>query len=197
MKWLQIIRDFFGKDIWLVNADELPWGKRILVNMAKVVILTVKSFLSKKLIRTAAALTYSTLLAIVPMAAVIFAVARGFGYNKYIEEWFRDALASQPQVADAILGFVNSYLVHARSGIILGVGLVFMLWTVVMLTSNIELAFNDIWLVKKTRSWSRTIIDYTAVFFLLPVVILVTSGVSIVFATISDGLKKCFLWRLL
>ena len=193
MKWLQIIRDFFGKDIWLVNADELPCGKRILVNMAKVVILTVKSFLSKKLIRTAAALTYSTLLAIVPMAAVIFAVARGFGYNKYIEEWFRDALASQPQVADAILGFVNSYLVHARSGIILGVGLVFMLWTVVMLTSNIELAFNDIWLVKKTRSWSRTIIDYTAVFFLLPVVILVTSGVSIVFATISDGLKEVLL----
>ena len=106
----------------------------------------------------AAALTYSTLLAIVPIAAVIFAVARGFGFSIYIEEWFRDALESQPQVAESIIGFVNSYLVHAQSGIILGVGLVFMLWTVIMLTTNIEEAFNDIWKVGKTRSWSHAII---------------------------------------
>ena len=193
MGWFKRLSDFFGKDLWRINADELPWWKRALVNMAKVIILTTKAFIAKKHIRTAAALTYSTLLAIVPIAAVIFAVARGFDYNKYIEEWFKDALASQPQVADAIIGFVNSYLVHARSGIILGVGLIFMLWTVIMLTSNIEQAFNDIWLVKKTRSWTRTIIDYTAVFFLLPVVILITSGVSIFFATISDRLKEVLL----
>lgn len=193
MGFFKKISDFFGKDLWQINTDELPWWKRALVNAAKVIILTTKAFIAKKHIRTAAALTYSTLLAIVPIAAVIFAVARGFDYSKYIEEWFKDALASQPQVADAIIGFVNSYLVHARSGIILGVGLIFMLWTVIMLTSNIEEAFNDIWLVKKTRPWSRTIIDYTAVFFLLPVVILVTSGVSIVFATISDRLKEVLL----
>ena len=153
MGFFKKISDFFGKDLWQINTDELPWWKRALVNAAKVIILTTKAFIAKKHIRTAAALTYSTLLAIVPIAAVIFAVARGFDYSKYIEEWFKDALASQPQVADAIIGFVNSYLVHARSGIILGVGLIFMLWTVIMLTSNIEEAFNDIWLVKKTRPW--------------------------------------------
>lgn len=190
MEWFgQIIR-FFQKDLWHINADTLPWWKRTLVTMTKAVILTAKAFLSNKLFRLASALTYSTLLAIVPIAAVVFAVARGFGFSIYIEEWFKDALESQPQVAEAIIGFVNSYLVHARSGIILGVGLIFMLWTVIMLTTNIEESFNDIWRVEKTRTWGRTIINYTAVFFLLPIIIIVTSGVSVVFATISDGLKE-------
>lgn len=190
MEWLNNIISFLKKDMWLLDDEKLPWWKNALIKTAKVVILTAKAFISNNLFRMAAALTYSTLLAIVPIAAVIFAVARGFGFSIYIEEWFRDALESQPQVAESIIGFVNSYLVHAQSGIILGVGLVFMLWTVIMLTTNIEEAFNDIWKVGKTRSWSHAIINYTAVFFLLPIVIIVTSGVSVVFATISDGLKE-------
>lgn len=190
MQWIDKTIAFFQKDLWHIDTDKLTWGKRAGVNTIKVVVLTVRAFFANNLFRMAAALTYSTLLAIVPIAAVIFAVARGFGFSIYIEKWFRDALESQPQVAEAIIGFVNSYLVHAQSGIILGVGLVFMLWTVVMLTSNIEESFNDIWKVDKTRAWGRAVVNYTAVFFLLPVVIIVTSGVSVVFATISDGLKE-------
>lgn len=190
MEWLNKTVSFFKKDLWLNRGERMPWWKRALMNMLKVVILTVKAFFSNRLFRMAAALTYSTLLAIVPIAAVVFAVARGFNFSIYIEEWFRDALASQPQVADAIIGFVNSYLVHAQSGIILGVGLVFMLVTVILLTTTIEESFNDIWHVDKPRTWGRTIINSTAVFFLLPIVIIVTSGVSVVFATISDHLRE-------
>ena len=73
-------------------------------------------FTTKRVINAASTLTYSTLLAIVPVVAVIFAIARGFGYNRYIETWFRSTLDSQPQVAEVIIGFVNSYLVHTKSG---------------------------------------------------------------------------------
>ena len=82
--------------------------------------LTIRFFTAKRVMTQASALTYSSLLAIVPILAVIFAIARGFGYNKYIEIWFRDALSSQPQVADVLAGFVNSYLIHTQSGIFLG-----------------------------------------------------------------------------
>ena len=70
--------------------------------------LTIRFFTEKRVMTQASALTYSTLLAIVPILSVVFAIARGFGYNKYIEIWFRDMLASQPQAADVIVGFVNS-----------------------------------------------------------------------------------------
>ena len=153
-------------------------------------LLAVEYFTTKRMMDSAAALTYSTLLAIVPIMAVVFAIARGFGYNKYIETWFREALSSQPQVAEAIIGFVNSYLVHTKSGIFLGIGLLFMLWTVIMLISNIEKAFNDIWQVSTPRSIFRTITDYMAMFLLAPIIIVVTSGISIMMATFANGIGE-------
>ena len=152
--------------------------------------LLISELTAKRVFDSAAALTYSTILAIVPIMAVVFAVARGFGYSKYIETWFRDMLTSQLQAAEIIIGFVNSYLVHTKSGIILGLGLVFMLWTVLMLVSNIEKTFNDIWQVKKPRSLFRTFTDYIAMLFLVPIIIVVMAGISIFMATIADNLDQ-------
>ena len=148
-------------------------------------LLAIRFFTAKRVINEAAALTYSTILALVPILAVVFAIARGFGYNKYIEIWFRDAFKSQPQAADVIVGFVNSYLLHTKSGVFIGFGLVFMLYTVLMLVSNIENAFNGIWQVKKPRSIFRTVTDYMAMAFLCPIIIVFTSGLSIFMATIA------------
>ena len=134
----------------------------------------------------ASALTYSTLLAIVPMLAVVFAIARGFGYNKYIEMWFRELLASQPQVADAIVSFVNSYLIHTKSGIFLGVGLIFMLYTVLMLVNNVEETFNQIWQVNNSRPIIRSFANYLAMFFLFPIIIVISTGLSIFMETVAD-----------
>lgn len=133
----------------------------------------------------ASALTYSTLLAIVPMLAVVFAIARGFGYNKYIEMWFREVLASQPQVADAIISFVNSYLIHTKSGIFLGVGLIFMLYTVLMLVNNVEETFNQIWQVNNSRPIIRSFANYLAMFFLFPIIIVISTGLSIFMETVA------------
>ena len=141
--------------------------------------MAIRFFTAKRVTSQAAALTYSTLLAIVPILAVVFAIARGFGFSKYIEDWFRQAFSSQPQVADVIISFVNSYLVHTKSGIFLGVGLIFMLYTVLMLVSNIEQTFNHIWQVKKPRSIFRTFTDYMSLLFMLPIVIVIVTGVSI------------------
>ena len=181
---------FLKVDIWQVQREDISPVRYLLYEVIKKVLLAVEYFTTKRMMDSAAALTYSTLLAIVPIMAVVFAIARGFGYNKYIETWFREALSSQPQVAEAIIGFVNSYLVHTKSGIFLGIGLLFMLWTVIMLISNIEKAFNDIWQVSTPRSIFRTITDYMAMFLLAPIIIVVTSGISIMMATFANGIGE-------
>lgn len=173
-----------------MQREDISPLRYLLYEVIKKVLLAVEYFTTKRMMDSAAALTYSTLLAIVPIMAVVFAIARGFGYNKYIETWFREALSSQPQVAEAIIGFVNSYLVHTKSGIFLGIGLLFMLWTVIMLISNIEKAFNDIWQVSTPRSIFRTITDYMAMFLLAPIIIVVTSGISIMMATFANGIGE-------
>lgn len=147
--------------------------------------LTIRFFTAKRVMAQASALSYSSLLAIVPILAVIFAIARGFGYNKYIEIWFRDALSSQPQVADTLAGFVNSYLIHTQSGIFLGVGLLFMLYTVTMLINNVEETFNEIWQVSNSRPLIRSLTNYMAMFFVFPIILVLSMGLSIFMATIA------------
>ena len=181
---------FLKVDIWRVQREDISPVRYLLYEIIKKVLLAVEYFTTKRMMDSAAALTYSTLLAIVPIMAVVFAIARGFGYNKYIETWFRESLSSQPQAAEAIIGFVNSYLVHTKSGIFLGIGLLFMLWTVIMLISNIEKAFNDIWQVNTPRSIFRTITDYMGMFLLAPIIIVVTSGISIMMATFANGIGE-------
>lgn len=176
-----------------MSSEGMPPLRHFSLEVLKKILLAIRFFTTKRVMNDATALTYSTLLAIVPILAVVFAVARGFGYNKYIEIWFRDALRSQPQAADVIVGFVNSYLIHTKSGVFLGVGLLFMLYTVLMLVTNIERTFNDIWHVKKERSIFRTFTDYSAMLFLVPIVLVVTSGISIFLATLTGELPDLFL----
>lgn len=132
------------------------------------------------------------MLAIVPIMAVVFAIARGFGYSIYIEKWFTTSLQSQPEVAETLISFVNSYLKHTQKGMFFGIGLIFMLWTVLMLISNIEKAFNDIWQVKHQRSIFRTFTDYIALLFLIPIVIVISSGLSILIAALNHQLHDVF-----
>lgn len=184
---------FIQVDIWQISSDDVSPLQLLFYEIIKKLILAIRFFTAKRVVNQAAALTYSTMLAIVPIFAVVFAVARGFGYNKYIEVWFREAFKSQPQAAEVIVGFVNSYLVHTKSGIFLGIGLLFMLYTVLMLVSNIERTFNEIWQVKKPRSIFRTFTDYLAMFLLLPIIIVLTSGLSIFMATVAGNMPDLLL----
>ncbi len=190
MNWFKRVYDFFTVGVWKIKKDDVSPLVFLLVKVLKILLLAVKAFTTRRITRAASALTYSSMLAMVPMVAVVFAIARGFGFNMYIELWFRDLLSSQPQVADIVVGFVNSYLVHVKSGVILGFGLVVMLWTVLMLIDNVETTFNDIWGVENSKGLLRNLVDYTAFFFLLPIVVVITSGVSIFISTHSEQLGE-------
>ena len=190
---LQRIVKFFQTDIWRIGQGDVSPLRFLFYEIVKKVMLAIRFFTTKRVMQNAAALTYSTLLAIVPIMAVVFAIARGFGYSKFIEVWFREAFESQPQVAEVIIGFVNSYLVHTKSGVFLGIGLIFMLYTVLMLVSNVEDTFNGIWQVKKPRSIFRTFTDYLAMFFLFPIIVVLMSGLSIFMATIADSMPDYLL----
>ena len=157
--------------------------------MFRVLYLTIRFFTEKRVTAQAAALTYSTLLSMVPILAVVFAIARGFGYSKYIELWFRKMMSTQPQIADLIVDFVNRYLAHTQSGIFLGIGLLFMLFTVLMLVNNIEETFNEIWQVSNARPIMRSIVNYLAMFFVFPIIIIVSMGLSIFMATVADVIE--------
>lgn len=185
----RVIR-YFSYDIWRQKKDDIPAPLFFLVNILKTLVLAVRAFVDARITQRAAALSFSTILAIVPVVAVVFGIARGFGFSRYIEDWFTDLLSSQPQAAETIIGFVNSYLVNVKNGVILGIGAVVMLYTAIMLISNIEGTFNDIWKVTNSRGWTSTIIDYVAFFVLLPFAIILMSGINILMSAVNNQLSE-------
>jgi membrane protein len=177
-------RRFLEDDIWRVtdNEQKTPFHQ-FGFDILKKLELTVQRFALDRMMNKASALTYSTLLSVVPILAIVFAIAKGFGVSSVIEHEIRSNFSGQQAVVDTLLNFTNSYLEHTKSGVFIGVGLVLLLWTLIMLTGNIERTFNQIWQVKKPRDVFRTITDYTAIFFLLPILIVVSSGLSIFMTT--------------
>jgi len=189
-KKIKAFFNFITYDIWRVSEAEVTHTKFSLYNIVKTIILAVRRFTTDRLTDKASALTYSTLLSIVPLLAILFAIARGFGFDNMMEEQIRSSLSSQETATGTILGFVDSYLKQTKSGIFVGVGLVLLLWTVVNLTANIELTFNNIWQVKKQRTLYRKITDYFSMFLLLPILIVVSGGLSIFTSTMLKSMES-------
>ena len=187
------IKHFLNVGIWQKDEANVPRPLMLLLNCIRKLYLSIIFFIERGHFSYAPALAFSTMLAIVPVVAVVFAVARGFGLDDYITQWMHSALESQPQAADTIIGFAQSYLAHARSGVIIGVGLVFMLYSVLSLIYSVETVFNDIWQVKEKRSPARMVIDYTALLFLVPVGIIVVSGLNIFIYTVAERLQAYIL----
>lgn len=174
---------FLTYDIWRITEGEVTRTKFSLYNIIKALYLCVVRFNKNRLADQASALTYSTLLAIVPILAILFAVARGFGVSALLEEQIRIGFRGNDEATEAILQFVDSYLAQTKTGIFIGVGLIMLLWTIVNLVGNIETTFNRIWEVNKERSIYRKITDYFSMFLLMPILIVLSGGISIFMTT--------------
>ena len=169
--------------IWSVNEKRLSFLEKLGLRILKRFVITWECVRKNRILNYASALTYSSMLAAVPVLAIIFAIARGFGFDAIIENKLRRSLEANPDIVDTILYFVDSYLQNTKGGVFIGIGLIFLLYTLLSLTANIEEAFNTIWYVKRSRSIYRQIIDYFGVFLLLPFVVVIISGLGIFLQT--------------
>ena len=153
------------------------------VSLIKIINLSVRSFLDGGLQGKACALTYHTALALVPALALFCAIGRGFGLQDFLKNILIQQIPSQAQALDAAFGFVDSYLSNASGGLFVGVGIIFLLWTLISLLRNIEKTFNKIWQTPKNRSFLRMFADYLSILIVIPIMLLSTSGITIFMST--------------
>ena len=179
---------FLTYDIWRITEDEVTKTTFSLYNIIKTIYLCINRFTKDRLVNKASALTYSTLLAIVPILAIVFAIARGFGFDNLMESQIVKGFGGPSETTEVIFQFVNSYLSQTKSGIFIGIGLIMLLWTVLNLINNMEITFNRIWQVKKARSMYRKITDYFSMFLLMPILIVVSGGLSIFVGTMLKSM---------
>lgn len=164
------------------------------VNIVKTLNLSVRSFLNADLQNRAAALTYQTLLAIVPALALVFAICRGFGFQNLVQTQLLQAMPAQQKALETALKFVDSYLATSSEGIFVGIGILFLLWTLISLISSVEESFDKIWGLAQGRTLWRKVTDYTAILLILPVLMICASGITVFMSTtIQDALPFEFL----
>ena len=177
------IRNFLTHDVWHVKVDKFPKWQRGGIKILRISIMAIKDFVRKDLALRASALSLYTLLSIVPVVAMIFGIAQGFGLQDYLDTQLSGLLGGQPEVLDNVMSYAHNLLGSTKGGIIAGLGFVLLLWSVLQVLSNIEASFNYIWRVDQSRTLARQFTDYLSIMLVAPVFIVISGAANIFIST--------------
>jgi membrane protein len=175
--------EFLSTGIWRIRASELRGGTSFLVRQLRIILLAARGFNDDRCQLRASALTFYSLLSVVPLIAMAFGVSKGFGLEERLEKQLIKALPDQQEVVARIVAYARSFLEKTEGGLIAGVGVAVLFWTVIKLMGNIEKSFNDIWGVPKGRSLGRRFADYLSIMLIAPLLFVMASSVTVLIAS--------------
>jgi membrane protein len=173
------ISQFFEKDIWKISTKGKHPVFSFFIQQGKILFLAFRGFYKDKIQLRSSALSFYTMLSIVPILAMVFGIAQGFGLKEKLAELLTERLRGQQEVLKVVLNFVDHYLGHINTGYITGIGVIILFWSVVKVFGNIESSFNNIWQVKKSRVITRQFTDYISLMIIAPVFLIIASSFNV------------------
>jgi membrane protein len=179
--------------IWHNPNNEISKWESFIYKQLKIIILAARGFSRDKVQLRASALTFYSLLSLIPLIAIAFAIAKGFGLDSKLEETIVENVRFGEDVTDFLLETSRSALERTSGGYIAGVGIVILFVSVMSLLENIESSFNHIWQVRTARPWYRKFTDYFTFLLIAPIFIILSSSLMVFVNTemveIIDGAK--------
>lgn len=179
--------------IWHIPLSELSRRKSFLIRHLRIIVLAARNSLNDKVYLRASALTFYTLLSIIPVIAIALAIAKGFGLDQNLEsiitnsKWFQ----SYNELLTPLLETAKNTVQETRGGYIAGVGVIILFWSVVSLLDQIETSFNHIWQISSSRPWYRKFTDYLTIMLIAPVLLILSSSISVfVFTQLTDFMEN-------
>ena len=180
------LKRFFNEDIWAMEMEELSKARARFIKYVKVLIITVKTFAQQKVGPRATALSYISMMAIVPILAIVFGVTGGLGLGDKLKEFMYANFGGNEQLIDTVLQFAQNIIDTAQSGWMGFFSALLFIWIVFRLMMNVEAAFNNVWKVDQARSFVRRFAFYIAILLLAPFVIFVMFAGSFVYSNALD-----------
>jgi membrane protein len=162
-------RRFLSEGVWLARRESLPRVRRAFYDVVRVGYMTILGFADDLCLTRASSLAFATMLALVPVLALTFAVLRGLGWRgERLESLILDKVTLlSPEAIDTIVSYID-----ATNFTGLGVfGAAFLLVTFISVVTNIEGAFNAIWDNTPGRTLGRQVTDYFGVMVIAPVLL--------------------------
>ncbi len=190
-KWIKETYNRIRTDIWKTPMNRLTGNKAYWICQIRIIYMVFKGIKRDNIYIKASALTFFTILSVIPMVALGFGIAKGFGMQDQLRAQIITQFHNEEQVMAWILDFANTMLEQASGGWIAGVGVALLFYTTGQLLSYVETTLNSIWRVEETRAWYRQITDYLAIIILLPIVLIASSSVTVLASTrLNDLLSK-------
>ncbi|MBN1132608.1 MAG: YihY/virulence factor BrkB family protein [Bacteroidales bacterium] len=183
------LKAFFQEEIWSPDLMNKSPRKVFLIKQVRIYILAFKGFFEDRAALRASSLTYFTMLSLVPIFAIAFAVARNFGFEGRLHEFISNNMQGQEEIVNWITSMVDSLLEKTKGGVLAGFGGIILFWSVIQVLNNIELSFNDIWQIKKQRSPIRKFSDYLAIMILSPFAIGISGSVMVKIQSAANELE--------
>ncbi|TRX70334.1 YihY/virulence factor BrkB family protein [Carboxylicivirga sp. M1479] len=173
---------YLNDEIWRVRADQTPKQQFFLIRLIRTFYLAIKGFVEDNCPQKAASLSFYSFISIVPVAALGFGIAKGFGLDRRLSGFLESHMEGQAEVVQRVSKFASSYLESTPGGNLAGIGLAILLWSVLQVFSNIETSFNQIWKVKQSRSMLRKFSDFMSLMF-VGILTIASSGGMIILIT--------------
>lgn len=179
-EWIKKIVQYITKDIWVKKEHEYKSRHtRWAVRQFKVFIFTAQGIGQHSILVRSAALTFYTLMSLVPIAALVFSVMKGFGFEARLNEYLHEQFPQYRVLIDQVLTFANAMIQRTKGGVIASVGVVVLFWSVIKVFNYVESSFNSIWEVRRSRSLTRKFSDYTTVIVIAPILWVISSSIGI------------------
>jgi len=160
---------FLREELWTAEFEPRTWPARALA-LVRFVVMVGEGFVRDQLLLRASALTYFTVLSMVPLLLIVASIVTALGVTENVVGPFIDQVA---RVSPEMAGWLRGTLDNANVGGLGTIGGVTLFLTTVLGISNIERSLNHIWGVKNERPWARRIPDYMAVLIIAPLVLAV------------------------
>ncbi|NGX41070.1 MAG: hypothetical protein KR126chlam4_00905 [Candidatus Anoxychlamydiales bacterium] len=170
---LKKFKNFLLNKLFSKPLKKLSKIKRFYYKTIKVFWISIDHFFRHQITLRSSALTYFSLMAIVPFFALIFAIAKKIGDQETIEKEILERFKEQQEIVVKVIEFAKNLIVEAKSGWIALFGIIFLFWTLIKLFSNLESSLNEIWQVKNIRKFKRRLSNYLALMFVIPVFLVV------------------------
>lgn len=160
------------------QASDHPVGLSSLRHVAPFSRLLLHHFNQDNGIQHVAALTYTTLLSLVPLMTVTLVLFSAFPASERITQQVEDFLFQNfvPAAGEAVRQHLSDF--SQKAGKLTGVGFAFLVVVALLLMSNIDKAFNTIWHVRRKRSPVAKFAVYWSILTLGPVLIAFSVGVT-------------------
>lgn len=160
------------------------WRKKAIVwesflKIIAILVVSIDRFIKDAGAVSAAALTFYSVLSFIPFVALALGIAKGFGLGTVLESQLHEQTLANTQIVDFVLNFANHALENMKGGLVTGLGIVFLLWAVVKVLGNTELAMNRIWGVRKGRGVTRKFTDYLSIMFIAPILVILISSINV------------------